>query len=583
MGDEFRREIAAAALPSTRVSKVAKSDCGIALVQKRRKAKVVSGPQTVWGRHLSYSVAPTRPRRGVFEFFAGNELSRVYRYVDEAGLWQVQDRLRSLQPAFGLYVEDIVWACDGVEGPPLGWCMWRARLQINAAEEAAVYESLHSLGFYPLYAVVCGRSDRKVWAQWMAAGGGVDVRGRPPVELLDLYRGEEGWQELVQKQVDKLRRRLWFRKLKKLKVRPWAAHGRSRSWHGDGGSGLEGEARPGYPRRRKSSSQETAGELREAGRDAEDWLHDGAAADMLGGPGGLGTGDSMGADGGAGVAGLVRPGVGDAGKAGADADGDGRSGEGGRDSDADDRCAEPAGTAADMLGGPGGLGTGAGVGVDGGAGVAGPRVGDAGKAGADGGGFGEGTRGSDAGDGSAETAGAAADRTGGSGGPAGTACFVRRMAAQAVYAGRAVRVAQTGIVGWARGLGEAARTIGSLILLGSLAALAGRSGAGVAAQAVHGRLVMRVARQPTTMRGGRMRGCCGKVASGERGLNVEEQEPAAAVVGRWRGMERSAGGGRAIGLRRGPHAGWVRGSARLRRPCGDRAITHCSVFRCQHR
>ena len=53
-------------------------------------------------------------------------------------------------------------------------------------------------------------------------------------------------------------------------------------------------------------------------------------------------------------------------------------------------------------------------------------------------------------------------------------------------------------------------------------------------------------------------------------------EPAAAVVGQWRGMERSAGGGQAIGLRRGPHAGWVQGSARLRRPCGDRAITHLS-------
>jgi hypothetical protein len=48
MGDEFRREIAAASLPSTRVTNVTKSDCGIALVKKGRKAKVVSGPQIGW-------------------------------------------------------------------------------------------------------------------------------------------------------------------------------------------------------------------------------------------------------------------------------------------------------------------------------------------------------------------------------------------------------------------------------------------------------------------------------------------------------------------------------------------------------
>ena len=137
-----------------------------------------------------------------------------------------------------------------------------------------------------------------------------------------------------------------------------------------------------------------------------------------------------------------------------------------------------------------------------------------------------------------------------------------------------MRVAQTGIVGWARGLGEAVRTIGSLILLGSLAALAGRSGAGVAAQAEHGRLVMRVARQPPTMRGGRMRGCCGKVASRERGLNVEEWEPAAAVVGQWRGMERSAGGGQAIGLRRGPGARFCSLAPSLR---GSRHYTFVGV------
>ena len=65
MGDEFRREIAAASLPSTRVTNVIKSDCGIALVKKGRKAKVVSGPQTVWGKHHSFSTAPTRPRRDV--------------------------------------------------------------------------------------------------------------------------------------------------------------------------------------------------------------------------------------------------------------------------------------------------------------------------------------------------------------------------------------------------------------------------------------------------------------------------------------------------------------------------------------
>ena len=313
-----------------------------------------------------------------------------------------------------------------------------------------------------------------------------------------------------------------------------------------------------------------------------DWLLDGAAANRSGGPGGLLTGAGMGAAGGTGVAGL---GVGDAGRAGADADADagGRFSEGARGSDVGARSVVSVGTAAGRMGGPG---TGAGIGADGRAGAVGFGVSGAGEAGVDAdgdGGVGEGTRGSDASDGSAEPAGAAADRRGGPGGPAGTACFVKRMVARAVYAGRAVRVAQTGIVGCARGLGEAVRTIGALILLGSLAALAGRSGAGVAAQAVHGRLVMRVARQPATMRGGRMRGCCGKVASRERGLNVEEWEPAAAVVGQWRGMERSAGGGQAIGLRRGPHAGWVQGSARLRRPCGDRAITHCFVFRCQHR
>ena len=87
------------------------------------------------------------------------------------------------------------------------------------------------------------------------------------------------------------------------------------------------------------------------------------------------------------------------------------------------------GAAADRLGGPGEFGKGASMGADGGAGVVGFGVSGAGEAGVDtdgDGGFGEGTRGSDAGDGSAEPAGAAADRTGGPGGPAGIACFVKR-------------------------------------------------------------------------------------------------------------------------------------------------------------
>ena len=138
MGDEFRREIPAAQSRSTSVTNVIKSDCGIALVKKGRKTKVVFGPQTVWGRHHSYSTAPTRPRREVFEFFAGINLGRAYRYVDEAGLWQVRNRLRSVRSTLGLEVGEIFWACDGVEGPPLGWCVWRARRQVSEIGRAHV-------------------------------------------------------------------------------------------------------------------------------------------------------------------------------------------------------------------------------------------------------------------------------------------------------------------------------------------------------------------------------------------------------------------------------------------------------------
>ena len=512
MGDEFRREIAAASLPSTRVTNVTKSDCGIALVKKGRKAKVVSGPQIGWKGQGRKS---TDVEMGCLHFLPKYSTSRLAVNGDWYGTRaKVRKLLRPLARAAARGTS-LMLDARGVDvarianGMLLGWWEWRYEGSHDDALE--FYRALAQYGLVPVEDYI-SRSD---WEEWAAS------------ECADVDERESMRKERLRAKAKRLREHARDRRRlrrKRMKVRPIIRLWRRalRAALGEAGRYGIGGMRFASGRRR-ARVVELAGSKR--GRPWEDraewmgdWLDDGAAADMLGGPGGLWAGASMGADGGAGVVGF---GVSGAGEAGVDTDGDG--------------------------------------------------------------GFGEGTRGSDAGDGSAEPAGAAADRTGGPGKFAGTACFVKRMAAQAVYAGRAVRAAQTGIVGWARGLGEAMRTIGSLILLGSLAALAGRSGAGVAAQAVHGRLVMRVARQPATMRGGRMRGCCGKVASGKRGLNVEEQEPAAAVVGRWRDMDRSAGGGRAIGLRRGPHAGWVQGSARLRRPCGDRAITHCCVFRCRHR
>ena len=716
MGDEFRREIAAASLPSTRVTNVTKSDCGIALVKKGRKAKVVSGPQTVWGKHHSFSTAPTRPRRGVFEFFAGGELGRSYRYVDFAGLYQVRESLRSVRPALGLDVGEIFWACDGVEGPPLGWCVWRARRQVSAAEEDAVYQWLQLCGFHPLCMVVRGRSDRKVWAQRMAAGGGVDVYGRPPVELLDWYRGEEGWQELVRKQVDRLHRRAcrWTRKLK---VRPWAAHGSNRSQHGDGDDRLEDGAALGYPHRGRSSPRETASELREAGRDAVEGSTDeghGAAAeegrsrrsiakdnwDLPGlphcGHAALGARDrcdsTAHAPPTAGCAVELR----EAAVKGSTDGGHGAAAEEGRSRRVPakdnwdlpvlpycdhatlgdrDRCdstahAPPtAGCAVELreaghdavvgstdgaaaeegrsrMGGPG---TGAGIGADGRAGAVGFGVSGAGEAGVDAdgdGGVGEGTGGSDASEGSAEPAGAAADRRGGPGGfvihgkdswdllvlprcdhatsgahdrcdhtahapaafptllfsigaaaprapPASPAFFlltgVRRTKAERAAAEKAAkdRAAATKA---AQDKAAAAKAAAEKAVADKVAAekasaaekaaeetekaveLAGRAWR----RMLHARRAMRVARQPATMRGGRRWGCCGKIACEERGPIAEQRVLVAVPVGRWRGMVRPAGDGQAICLRRGAHAGWVQGSARLRRPCGDRAITHLS-------
>ena len=716
MGDEFRREIAAASLPSTRVTNVIKSDCGIALVKKGRKAKVVSGPQTVWGKHHSFSTAPTRPRRGVFEFFADGKMGRSCRYLDFAGLYQVRESLRSGRPALGLDVGEIFWACDGVEGPPLGWCVWRARRQVSAAEEDAVYQWLQLCGFHPLCMVVRGRSDRKVWAQRMAAGGGVDVYGRPPVELLDWYRGDEGFLILWRKQVDRLHRRAcrWTRKLK---VRPWAAHGSNRSQHGDGDDRLEDGAALGYPHRGRSSPRETASELREAGRDAVEGSTDeghGAAAeegrsrrsiakdnwDLPGLPhcghaalGARGRCDSTAhAPPTAGCAVELR----EAAVKGSTDGGHGAAAEEGRSRRVHakdnwdlpvlpycdhatlgdrDRCdstahAPPtAGCAVELreaghdavvgstdgaaaeegrsrMGGPG---TGADIGADGRAGAVGFGVSGAGEAGVDAdgdGGVGEGTGGSDASEGSAEPAGSAADRRGGPGGfvihgkdswdllvlprcdhatsgahdrcdhtahapaafptllfsigaaaprapPASPAFFqltgVRRTKAERAAAEKAAkdRAAATKA---AQDKAAAAKAAAEKAVADKVAAekasaaekaaeetekaveLAGRAWR----RMLHARRAMRVARQPATMRGGRRWGCCGKIACEERGPIAEQRVLVAVPVGRWRGMVRPAGDGQAICLRRGAHAGWVQGSARLRRPCGDRAITHLS-------
>ena len=448
--------------------------------------------------------------------------------------------------------------------------------------------------------------------------------------------------------MDRLHRRAcrWTRKLK---VRPWAAHGSNRSQHGDGDDRLEDGAALGYPHRGRSSPRETASELREAGRDAVEGSTDeghGAAAeegrsrrsiakdnwDLPGlphcGHAALGARDrcdsTAHAPPTAGCAVELR-------EAGHDAvvgSTDGAAAEEGRS----------------RMGGPG---TGAGIGADGRAGAVGFGVSGAGEAGVDAdgdGGVGEGTGGSDASEGSAEPAGAAADRRGGPGGfvihgkdswdllvlprcdhatsgahdrcdhtahapaafptllfsigaaapraPPASPAFcrtLRRTKAERAAAEKAAkdRAAATKA---AQDKAAAAKAAAEKAVADKVAAekasaaekaaeetekaveLAGRAWR----RMLHARRAMRVARQPATMRGGRRWGCCGKIACEERGPIAEQRVLVAVPVGRWRGMVRPAGDGQAICLRRGAHAGWVQGSARLRRPCGDRAITHLS-------
>ena len=442
-----------------------------------------------------------------------------------------------------------------------------------------MYQWLQLCGFHPLCMVVRGRSDRKVWAQRMAAGGGVDVYGRPPVELLDWYRGEEGWQELVRKQVDRLHRRAcrWTRKLK---VRPWAAHGNNRSQHGDGDDRLEDGAAPGYPHRGRSSPREAASELREAGRDAVEGSTDeghGAAAeegrsrrsiakdnwDLPGlphcGHAALGARDrcdsTAHAPPTAGCAVELR----EAGRKGSTDGGHGAAAEGGRSrcihgkdswdllvlprcdhatSGAHDRCDHTAHAPAAF---PTLLFS---------IGAAAPRAPPASPA------FCRTLRRTKAERAAAEKA--AKDRA------AATKAAQDKAAAAKAAAEKAVadKVAAEKASAAEKAAEETEKAV----------ELAGRAWR----RMLHARRAMRVARQPATMRGGRRWGCCGKIACEERGPIAEQRVLVAVPVGRWRGMVRPAGDGQAICLRRGAHAGWVQGSARLRRPCGDRAITHLS-------
>jgi len=321
-------------------------------------------------------------------------------------------------------------------------------------------------------------------------------------------------------------------------------------------------------------------ELREAGHDAVVGSTDGAAAEegrsRMGGPG---TGAGIGADGRAGAVGF---GVSGAGEAGVDADGDGGVGEGTGGSDASEGSAEPAGAAADRRGGPGGFVI---HGKDSWDLLVLPRC-DHATSGAH-----------DRCDHTAHapaafptllfSIGAAAPRA-----PPASPAFcrtLRRTKAERAAAEKAAkdRAAATKA---AQDKAAAAKAAAEKAVADKVAAekasaaekaaeetekaveLAGRAWR----RMLHARRAMRVARQPATMRGGRRWGCCGKIACEERGPIAEQRVLVAVPVGRWRGMVRPAGDGQAICLRRGAHAGWVQGSARLRRPCGDRAITHLS-------
>ena len=128
MGDEFRREIAAASLPSTRVTNVTKSDCGIALVKKGRKAKVVSGPQIGWKGQGRKS---TDVEMGCLHFLPKYSTSRLAVNGDWYGTRaKVRKLLRPLARAAALGTS-LMLDARGVDvarianGMLLGWWEWR--------------------------------------------------------------------------------------------------------------------------------------------------------------------------------------------------------------------------------------------------------------------------------------------------------------------------------------------------------------------------------------------------------------------------------------------------------------------------
>ena len=128
MGDEFRREIAAASLPSTRVTNVTKSDCGIALVKKGRKAKVVSGPQIGWKGQGRKS---TDVEMGCLHFLPKYSTSRLAVNGDWYGTRaKVRKLLRPLARAAARGTS-LMLDARGVDvarianGMLLGWWEWR--------------------------------------------------------------------------------------------------------------------------------------------------------------------------------------------------------------------------------------------------------------------------------------------------------------------------------------------------------------------------------------------------------------------------------------------------------------------------